>query len=172
MTFQFGPYVIERPPLSTGELEEIGLSGRFIDRHLLLFLEHVVTLTIDNPMHGKAIAQRFGWKRDANVKKLRRCAWYLGIPVGSICVGRSDKDGYYWPRNAAEFQPTIDQYDGRFFAFARTRPHLPVCQRNADMLANQLRGIVNRETQMSLFLPHESQTTEDICHSAQGNASI
>jgi len=166
MILRFGQYVIERAPLSKGELKEIGLSERFVDQHLLLFLEYLVTLTIDHPVHGIAIAQRFGWKRDANVKKLRRCCWYLDIPVGSICVGRSDRDGYYWPRNSAEFQPTIDQYEGRFFAFARTRPHLPECQRAADILADQLRGIAFREPQMSLCLTHDRRVKEDVCQSA------
>ena len=160
MTLHFGPYVIERTPLSKGELEEIGLTERFVDQHLLLFLEHVVTLTIEGPVHGMALAQRFGWKRDANIKRLRRCCWYLGIPVGSICVGRSDKDGYYWPRSAEEFQPTIDQYEGRFFALARTRPHLSDCQRTADVLAAELRGTPFHDPQMSLSLTTGLQLVE------------
>lgn len=172
MTITFGPYTIERTPLNKGELEEIGLSERFLDQHLLLFLGHVVALRIENPVHGMALAQRFGWKRDANIKRLRRACWYLGIPVGSICVGRSDKDGYYWPRSAAEFQPTIDQYEGRFFALARTRTHLSDCQRNADALALAVHGIPVRDPQMSLSLIHDPQVQEDICHSVNGTVRI
>lgn len=141
MTLKFGPYTVEREPLNNTELEEIGVSRKFLDTYLIPFLQFIVRFNITGPVKGIDIAKDREWKpdlaewrSDGNIKKLRRAAWYLFIPVGSVCGAEDDKDGYYWPRSAAEFQPTIDQYDGRFFALARTRTHLETCKAMADLM--------------------------------------
>jgi hypothetical protein len=180
MLLTFGPYHLEREPLTDGELDEIGLGHKFADRIALPFLEYVLNYRIESPIVGHELAGHFGWKGTGNVRMLRRYWWYLDVPVGSITTNLNpDKQeaerkhrrsfeqeeaskGYYWPRNAAEFKPTVDQYEGRFFAFCQTRPHLPICMATADELAAQLVGIKSQIIQTNLFT---QRITEDLCKS-------
>ena len=158
MTLTFGPYSLEVNELSRKQMREIGVSKQFLDTYFIPFLEYIIRIPKDKAVHAKAIAKDGFWKpdgavweRDDKIKKLRRAAWYYGIPVGTISVGRSDRDGFFWPLCREEFRTTVKHNECRFIAAARNRKYLRQCPATIDVLANQLKGMKTQIMQGSLF---------------------